>query len=43
MRPVQKLGDRQVFRSHAPGQLLALPLPTLVVPTLTCLLAGFLQ
>lgn len=43
VRPLQQLGDRQVFRSHAPGQLLALPLPTLLVPTLTCLLAGFLQ
>lgn len=43
VRPLQHLGDRQVFRSHAPGQLLTLPLPTLLVPTLTCLLAGFLQ
>lgn len=43
IRPVQRLGDRQVFRSRAPGQLLPLPLPTLLVPTLTCLMAGFLR
>ncbi|KAF7469833.1 Hypothetical predicted protein [Marmota monax] len=42
VRPLQRLGDRQVFRSRAPGQLLALPLPTLLVPTLTCLMVGFL-
>ncbi|KAM5151344.1 carbonic anhydrase 4 isoform 1-T1 [Callospermophilus lateralis] len=43
VRPTQRLGDRQVFRSQAPGQLLALPLPTLLVPTLTCLMVGFLR
>lgn len=43
VRPLQRLGDRQVFRSSAPGQLLSLPLPTLLVPTtLTCLMASFL-
>lgn len=43
VRPLQQLGDRQVFRSRAPGQLLSLPLPTLLIPTLTCLVASFLQ
>ncbi|XP_036050460.1 carbonic anhydrase 4 isoform X2 [Onychomys torridus] len=43
VRPLQQLGNRQVFKSHAPGQLLPLPLPTLLVPTLTCLVASFLQ
>lgn len=43
VRPLQRLGNRQVFKSHAPGQLLPLPLPTLLVPTLTCLVASFLQ
>lgn len=43
VRPLQPLGKRQVFKSHAPGQLLSLPLPTLLVPTLTCLVANFLQ
>ncbi|KAL6059077.1 hypothetical protein STEG23_024070 [Scotinomys teguina] len=43
VRPLQQLGNRQVFKSHAPGQLLSLPLPTLLVPTLTCLVASFLQ
>ncbi|MEJ1272290.1 carbonic anhydrase 4 [Cricetulus griseus] len=43
VRPLQQLGNRQVFRSHAPGQLLSLPLTTLLVPTLTCLVTSFLQ
>ncbi|XP_052051481.1 carbonic anhydrase 4 [Apodemus sylvaticus] len=43
VRPLQPLGRREVFKSHAPGQLLSLPLPTLLVPTLTCLVASFLQ
>ncbi|KAL1780250.1 carbonic anhydrase 4 [Sigmodon hispidus] len=43
VRPLQQLGNRQVFRSHAPGLLLSLPWPTLLVPTLTCLVASFLQ
>lgn len=43
VRPLQPLGKRQVFKSHAPGQLLPLALPTLLVPTLTCLVASFLQ
>ncbi|XP_028628301.1 carbonic anhydrase 4 [Grammomys surdaster] len=43
VRPLQKLGKRQVFRSHASGRLMSLPLPTLLVPTLTCLVASFLQ
>ncbi|XP_003795652.1 carbonic anhydrase 4 [Otolemur garnettii] len=43
VRPVQRLGDRTVFKSQAPGQLLPLPLPTLLVPTLTYLAAGFLR
>lgn len=40
VRPLQRLGQRQVFKSQAPGRLL--PLPALLVPTLTCLMAGFL-
>lgn len=43
VRPVQPLGNRQVFSSRAPGQLLSVPLPTLLVPTLTCLVANFLR
>lgn len=43
VRPLQPLGNRQVFKSLAPGQLLSLPLPTLLVPTLTCLVASFLH
>lgn len=43
VRPLQPLGNRQVFRSHASGLLLSLPLPTLLVPTLTCLVASFLH
>ncbi|XP_040605316.1 carbonic anhydrase 4 isoform X1 [Mesocricetus auratus] len=43
VRPLQQLGNRQVFRSHAPGQLLSLPLTALLVPTLTCLVTGLLQ
>lgn len=43
VRPLQPLGQRPVFRAQAPGQLLALPLPTLLAPTLTCLVTGFLR
>ncbi|XP_051014143.1 carbonic anhydrase 4 [Acomys russatus] len=43
VRPLQQLGDRQVFKSRAPGQLPSLPLMALVVPTLTCLVVSFLQ
>ncbi|XP_046530451.1 carbonic anhydrase 4 [Equus quagga] len=43
VRPLQDLGQRPVFKSQAPGQLLPLPLTTLLAPTLTCLMAGFLQ
>lgn len=42
VRPLQRQGQRLVFKSQAPRQLLPLPLPTLLVPMLTCLLAGFL-
>lgn len=43
VRPVQQLGDRQVFKSRAPGQLLSMPLPALLVTALTCLAVSFLQ
>ncbi|XP_021104432.1 carbonic anhydrase 4 isoform X2 [Heterocephalus glaber] len=43
VRPLQDLGDRLVYTSQAPGQLLPLPLPALLMPTLTCLVAGFLR
>ncbi|XP_012504124.1 PREDICTED: carbonic anhydrase 4 [Propithecus coquereli] len=43
VRPVQDQGQRTVYKSQAPGQLLPLPLPALLVPTLTCLVAGFLR
>ncbi|KAL2765357.1 carbonic anhydrase 4 preproprotein, partial [Daubentonia madagascariensis] len=43
VRPPQRRGLRTVFRSQAPGQLLPLPLPALLVPTLTCLAADFLR
>ncbi|XP_016060236.1 PREDICTED: carbonic anhydrase 4 [Miniopterus natalensis] len=43
VRPLQRRGKRVVFRSGAPGPLLPLPLPALLAPALTCLLAGFLQ
>ncbi|XP_042546680.1 carbonic anhydrase 4 [Dipodomys spectabilis] len=39
VRPVQRLGNRVVFRSRAPGRLLPLPL---LVPTLTFLMASLL-
>ncbi|KAM5215965.1 carbonic anhydrase 4 isoform 2-T2 [Hipposideros larvatus] len=42
VRPLRSRGKRQVFKSQAPGRLLPLPLPTLLVPMLTCLTAGFL-
>ncbi|XP_070249375.1 carbonic anhydrase 4 [Myotis yumanensis] len=43
VRPLQPRGQRPVFRSQAPGRLLPLPLPALLAPTLTCLVAGFLR
>ncbi|XP_004462106.1 carbonic anhydrase 4 [Dasypus novemcinctus] len=43
VRPLQPRGQRPVFRSQAAGPLLPLPLPTLLAPTLTCLVAGFLR
>ncbi|NIG62014.1 carbonic anhydrase 4 [Pontoporia blainvillei] len=43
VRPLQPRGQRQVFRSQAPGRLLPLPLPALLTPVLTCLTAGFLR
>eukprot|EP00069_Balaena_mysticetus_P007767 bmy_19402T0 len=43
VRPLQPRGQRQVFRSQAPGRLLPLPLPTLLTLALTCLTAGFLR
>ncbi|XP_065765018.1 carbonic anhydrase 4 isoform X2 [Muntiacus reevesi] len=43
VRPVQSLGQRQVFRSGAPGPLLSQPLPTLLAPALACLTVGFLR
>ncbi|XP_053426176.1 carbonic anhydrase 4 [Nycticebus coucang] len=46
VRPLQSLGQRTVFKSfksRAPGQLLPLPLPALLVPTLTYLAASFLR
>lgn len=43
VRPLQSRGKRQVFKSQAPGRLLPWPLPTLLVPMLTCLMAGFLR
>ncbi|XP_068834995.1 carbonic anhydrase 4 [Capricornis sumatraensis] len=43
VRPVQSLGQRQVFRSGAPGLLLSQPLPTLLAPVLACLTVGFLR
>ncbi|XP_027831125.2 carbonic anhydrase 4 isoform X1 [Ovis aries] len=42
VRPVQSLGQRQVFRSGAPGLLLSQPLPTLLASALACLTVGFL-
>lgn len=43
VRPLQRRGQRLVFKSQAAGRLLPLPLPTLLAPTLTCLTAAFLQ
>ncbi|KAG8520233.1 Carbonic anhydrase 4 [Galemys pyrenaicus] len=43
VRPVQRRGDRKVSRSQAPGQLLSLPLATLLAPTLTYLTVGSLR
>ncbi|XP_048222124.1 carbonic anhydrase 4 isoform X2 [Perognathus longimembris pacificus] len=42
VRPLQRLGSRVVFRSGAPAQPLPLPLPALLVPTFTCLMASLL-
>ncbi|XP_062031244.1 carbonic anhydrase 4 [Lepus europaeus] len=43
VRPLQHLGDRSVFKSQAAGRLLPLSLPTLLVPTLSCVMAGLLR
>lgn len=43
VRPLQRRGQRLVFRSRAPGRLLPLPLAALLAPTLTYLTAGFLR
>ncbi|XP_008829353.1 carbonic anhydrase 4 isoform X2 [Nannospalax galili] len=43
VRPVQQLGDRQVYKSRAPGQLLSLPLPTLLVSTFAYLMVSLLR
>lgn len=44
VRPLQRRGIRQVSRSsRAPGQLLSLPLTTLLVPTLAYLAVGSLR
>ncbi|XP_012784140.2 carbonic anhydrase 4 [Ochotona princeps] len=43
VRPLQSLGDREVYTSGASGRLLPLSLPTLLVPTFSCLMvAGLL-
>lgn len=42
VRPLQQLSDRQVYRSQAPGKLLSLPLPALLVSTVTYLMVSFL-
>ncbi|KAM6174618.1 carbonic anhydrase 4 [Erethizon dorsatum] len=42
VRPLQHLGDRLVYMSQAPGQLLPVSLPALLLPALTCLVAGVL-
>ncbi|XP_037350367.1 carbonic anhydrase 4 isoform X2 [Talpa occidentalis] len=43
VRPLQHLGQRSVFKSQAPGQLLSLPLTTLLAPTLAYLTVGSLR
>lgn len=43
VRPLQRRGQRLVFKSRAPGLLLPLPLPALLTSTLSCLMAGFLR
>lgn len=43
VRPLQRRGQRPVFRSGAAGRPLPLRLPALLAPTLTCLAAGFLR
>ncbi|XP_023059747.1 carbonic anhydrase 4 isoform X2 [Piliocolobus tephrosceles] len=43
VRPLQRLGQRVVLRSGAPGQLLPWVLPALLGPTLAHLLASFLR
>lgn len=42
VRPLQQLGDRLVYTSQAPAQLLPVSLPALLLPTLTYLLANVL-
>lgn len=43
IRPLQPRGKRQVLKSQAPGRLLPSPLPALLFPTLTCLMAAVLR
>ncbi|XP_008047082.1 carbonic anhydrase 4 isoform X2 [Carlito syrichta] len=43
VRPLQRRGQRTVFRSQAPGRLLPWSLPALLVPMLPCLMADFLR
>ncbi|XP_004685078.1 PREDICTED: carbonic anhydrase 4 [Condylura cristata] len=43
VRPLQRLGQRSVFKSQAAGQLLALPLTSLLAPTLAYLTVGSLR
>nr|XP_019588171.1 PREDICTED: carbonic anhydrase 4 isoform X1 [Rhinolophus sinicus] len=43
IRPLQPRGKRQVLKSQAPGRLLPSPLPALLFPTLTCLMAAILR
>ncbi|XP_047562108.1 carbonic anhydrase 4 [Lutra lutra] len=43
IRPLQYQGQRPMFKSQAPGQLLPLPLATILVPMLTCLMTDFLR
>ncbi|XP_077021152.1 carbonic anhydrase 4 [Tamandua tetradactyla] len=41
VRPLQRRGQRSVLKSGAASPLLALPLPAVLVPALSCLLAAF--
>lgn len=43
VRPLQRRGQRPVFRSRAAGRPLPVRLPALLAPTLTYLAAGFLR